>query len=559
VKRSVASLLLVVLTAAVAAQAWRCRRSSPPPHRPSRPAGPVTIRGFVRGADGPVKGAVVRVQATEHSVLSGADGAFELSAEAGKAVTVTAWREGHYIAWCHTTAGSGPVEIVLKPHYTEDNADYNWFSEEGAQGSKSCGHCMPRHYAEWKADAHSTSAINARFLSVYNGTDTRGNRSPRTRHRTDENHWIAPLKPDPNKPYYGPGYKLDFPNEPGNCAACHAPAAAAKLGFDLPGDVNNLTAREREGVFCEFCHKIGDVTLDASTGLPYWNTPGVNSMRLYRPEDGNQLFFGTFDDVTRRVTYSPLLTESRFCAPCHWGIFSGVLIYNSFGEWVDSPYSDPNVGKTCQDCHMPVTDDTWFVLPEKGGHHRKPGRIFNHRMPGAADVAFLQDTAKLVVHAERRDGRIVVDVEVTNEKAGHHIPTDHPSRNILLVLSVTDAAGNELEHLGRQVLPQWAGAGGDPDDYAGRPGKGYAKILEEVWTGTWPSIAYWRQTSLRADTRIEALATDRTHYEFRPPAKGGPVTVQARLIFRRAFKELAKQKKWNVKDILMEHEKAVVP
>jgi len=203
---------------------------------------------------------------------------------------------------------------------------------------------------------------------------------------------------------------------------------------------------------------------------------------------GTSAFFsaGTFDDVTRRVTYLPLLEDSAFCAPCHYGVFWGVVVYDSYGEWLRSPYSDPNTGKTCQDCHMPPTAAATFASPEKGGLRRTPGRIFNHRMPGAADTNLLQDTARLTVRAARRAGRIAVTVRVTNEKAGHHIPTDHPARNILLVVSAADANGAELEHLGRQVLPDWAGEGRAPDDYAGRPGKGYAKVLEELWTEVAP-------------------------------------------------------------------------
>ena len=34
-------------------------------------------------------------------------------------------------------------------------------------------------------------------------------------------------------------------------------------------------------------------------------------------------------------------------------VTGGVEIDNSYGEWLDSPYSDPKTGQTCQDCHMP--------------------------------------------------------------------------------------------------------------------------------------------------------------------------------------------------------------
>ena len=207
---------------------------------------------------------------------------------------------------------------------------------------------------------------------------------------------------------------------------------------------------------------------------------------------------------------------------------------------------------------MPRTKNTTFALPEKGGARRRAGCILSHRMPGADDVELLQDTASLNMRAQRVGERIKVEVLVTNEKAGHHIPTDHPARNILLVVSAIDARGQELECLSNQLIPDWGGKGDAPDDYAGQPGKGYAKILEELWTEISPTAAYWRQIILREDTRIPALATDVTHYEFRAPEDSGPITIEAKLIFRRAFKELARQKKWDMTDILMEQRTILV-
>ena len=207
---------------------------------------------------------------------------------------------------------------------------------------------------------------------------------------------------------------------------------------------------------------------------------------------------------------------------------------------------------------MPRRGATHFARPDKGGLKRDPQRIFSHLMPGASDIELLQNTAELEVKAERRGDRIFVEVRVTNVGAGHHIPTDHPARNILLIVTARDDQGRELGHLGDQVIPDWGGVGEDPNDYAGRPGKGYAKILEELWTEISPTAAYWRQTVLREDTRIPALATDVTYYEFLAP-EGGPVTIEAKLIFRRAFKLLMDQKSWDSPEILMEKVQVIVP
>lgn len=515
------------------------------------PEGP-TVSGIVIDADGPVAGAAVRVRATDNKTTTATDGSFTLSGlTTGVPVSITAWTEGYFVGWTSVAPGTEPVTITIKPYYTTDNPDYSWFSMEGAEGSKSCSHCMPA-YPEWQADAHSQSAVNPRFLTMYNGTDVHGNQSPPTRRGYSRDYGSFPLGPDPNQPYYGPGYKLDFPNTAGNCATCHVPAAAAKPGRAYTADPNQLSGIETEGVFCEFCHKIGDVTLDLATGLPYPNMPGVLSMRLHRPEEGQQLFFGNFDDVTRRVSYLPLEEESAFCAPCHFGVFWDTVIYDSFGEWLRSPYSDPETGQTCQDCHMPVAGYDYFVFPEKGGLHRDPNRIFSHLMPGATDEELLQNAVTMAATARLEGDAVVVQVDITNDKTGHHVPTDSPLRHLILLVQATDGQGQALPQLDGPMVPEWGGVG-DPAQgyYAGLPGKAFAKLLEELWTEVSPTGAYWNPTRVLDDNRLAAFVTDTSVYTFAAPT-GGEVTVKVTLLFRRAFKELMDQKGWDVPDIVME-------
>ncbi|MFQ6014088.1 MAG: carboxypeptidase-like regulatory domain-containing protein [Anaerolineae bacterium] len=189
-----------------------CAAPTPSPTVPSPTLPPDAVFGVVRDADGPVAGATVRVQATDNKTTTAADGSFLLSGlTATTPISVTAWAEGYFVGWTSAAPGPEPVTITIKPYYTTDNPDYGWFSLEGAEGSLSCSHCMPA-YSEWQADAHSQSAVNPRFLTMYNGTDVAGNQSPPTRFGYHRDYGSFPLRPDPNQPYYGPGYKLDFPD-----------------------------------------------------------------------------------------------------------------------------------------------------------------------------------------------------------------------------------------------------------------------------------------------------------------------------------------------------------
>jgi nitrate/TMAO reductase-like tetraheme cytochrome c subunit len=555
--------LLIGATLGVSAVMWAALSALPVAWSQAPPSG--TVSGVVIDAAGPVAGATVRVRATDLFTTTDAEGCFTLTnLPLGEAVDLTAWAPGYYITGGREyLSGADDVVLILIPHAAVDNADYDWLSAFASAGDASnCENCHASAQAsaaaalpfdEWAVDAHAQSAHNPRFLSMYAGTDLAGNQSPLTRYGYSRDYGRFPLRPDPTQPYYGPGYKLDFPATAGNCTACHAPAAAINAPYST--DPTLVSGVGTEGVTCDFCHKIWDVRLSPDTGLPYANMPGVLSLDFRRPPEGHQFFAGPYDDVGfagSEDTYSPVQTESAFCAACHFGTFWDTTIYNSFGEWLASPYSDPVTGKTCQDCHMPPLGAT-RVADHEQAMERDPATIFSHQMPGAADENLLQNTAELQVTAEQVGGQVIVTVAVTNTGAGHHIPTDSPLRQIILVVTATDAQGNALSQVEGPVLPSWAG------DLQGAPGIYFAKILQEIWTEVSPTGAYWNPTRIVEDTRLPALDTNTSTYAFAAPEGAGTVTVEARLIFRRAFYDLMQQKGWDIPDIVMERQTATLP
>lgn len=552
---------------------------------PSQTDLPSTLSGVVTTADGVVAGAIVQVQGTPNRTETDYHGQFTLDGIAGSPpVVLTAWSAGHYVGWVALDPasddwpGADAIMITLKPLPTSDNYDYGWFEFDGVEGSASCGLCH-REYDEWTADLHGNAATNPRFLTMYTGMDVHGNAGQLTQLGLDG----MAKPPDPDQPYYGPGYLLDNPNRTGNCAACHTPVASttpntrncawsgchtdltherAPVDLGQPVTPLNLTGDAADGISCDFCHKISDVVLDPDTHLPLPDMPGIMSLRLTRPVEGEQIFYGTVLDVNRRVSYLPLQSESEFCAPCHYGVFGGVVgagtvtggtvVYNSYGEWLDSPYSDPAAGQTCQDCHMPEVAENWFVSPEKGGLERDYVALHDHTMPGAADETLLQNAVTMVSTAERSGDELHVAVSITNDQTGHHVPTGTPIRSMMLVVEAFDADGKPLTQLEGLVNPAYAG------DFGGLPGKTFAKVLQDDWTGDYPTGAYWRPVTLIEDTRLAAFATDTTDYVFAAPADEA-VTVQVRLIFRRAFYDLMQQKGWDDPDIVMEQSTIQLP
>lgn len=551
-------LVLVAVLCWIGAALGMVLPAAPP--ETSYAQGASTVSGVVYDENGPAAGATVRIQGTTNETLTDGEGRFTLGGLAeGIPVTISAWKALYY---CAKVEGVMPpaegVTLTLRLYQTNDNPDYEWILPEG---ENSCASCKAGVTQIWlDNDAHARTSTNPRFLTMYNGTDVDGNQSPPTQYGYSRDYGRFPLRPDLSQPYYGPGYKLDFPATAGNCAACHTPGAAVDSPYET--DPNTVTGADTYGVHCDFCHKIADVSLDPSTGLPYPNRPGVLSMDIRRPfpedEDRYQLFFGTFDDdnVPMEDTYLPLLEESQFCAPCHYSVFWDTVIYNSFGEWLDSPYSVPKTGKTCQQCHMPapsILDGQVMtnVAPDKGGIERDPLTLYAHTNPGASSEALLQNTAELTLSAERHGGALEVLVDVTNTGAGHHIPTDSPLRQIFLVVTVTDANGNPVHLRYGPVLPEWAG------DLAGQPGAYFALILQEIWTEITPTGAYWNPTRVVEDTRLPALETYSTVFRFDIPENGA--LIEAQLIFRRAFYDLMQQKGWEVPDLLMESAVITLP
>jgi len=204
----------------------------------------------------------------------------------------------------------------------------------------------------------------------------------------------------------------------------------------------------------------------------------------------------------------------------------------------------------------PITN----VAPGAGGIERDPATIHSHTFPGAADAGLLQNTVSMAVAARLEAESVVVEVTITNDLTGHHVPTDSPLRQLILLVEATDESGQRLNLVDGPVLPAWCGTG-DPSDghYAGLPGTAYARILQELWTEIAPTGAYWNPTRQLSDTRLAAFESDTTTYRFSAPPTSGTVSIDAQLLFRRAFIQIMEWKGWEVPHIEMEHQTITVP
>lgn len=502
-----------------------------------------TFEGVVVSEDGKaVSDALVRLQGTALTATTNQEGRFEIRApKLPPSKYITAWKQGFYNGGEIAKNNLREHRIILQPLPESDNAQYRWIPprHNPEQGAKACADCHPEALFpvlnEWGKSAHAKSATNPLFLEFFSGSDERG-------------------------PLVGElGYKRDFPHSNGSCATCHVPAMALHNPFD--SDPRKASGIEREGVFCDLCHKVQDVVVDRVGGHP-----GILSMKLKRPENGQQIFFGPLDDVfPGQDSFNPIFKESRYCAACHDGKFWNVAVYSEFQEWSESSYAKRNIH--CQDCHMKPDGITRRVaLEREGSILRDPATLASHTLFGINDEAFMREAVTLSAKAEVGGGRMRVMATVKNVKAGHHIPTGSPMRNMVLRVDAIDGNGKRLAMMDGETVPLWAGSGPEAEgNHAGLPGKGYAKVLKR-----WPEYLaenrsqglshlypspFWRPIVLDYDSRIPAEGTDTSAYGFKLPEDvAKPVRVSVRLIYRKTFKSWLKPQAGETNDLLLASE-----
>ena len=171
----------------------------------------------------------------------------------------------------------------------------------------------------------------------------------------------------------------------------------------------------------------------------------------------------------------------------------------------------------------------------------------------AGKSLLIEGAATVTVDAVKEDGKIKVNVAVVNTRAGHKLPTDSPLRHLILVVEARDENGRLLSLVDGPTIPDWGGKGGQPQDYAGRPGVIYGNILKDKDTNMVPTVAYWNPTVPAwdgSDTRLRPNERVPSQYSFVLQSHG-EVTVTAQLIYRNAFIDIVRQKGWLLQDILV--------
>ena len=510
------------------------------------------------------EGVVVRV--TNSTQVDSSDNDMFRVVSCDSSQFISAWAPGREAAFLRCDGQSTSYQIQLRPLNGYDNAGYSWVAANGY-----CSNCHSglfaagyNELAEWSMSGHAKVFDNRHFETMYQGTSLGGYASPQTQWAL-ANYDRVRLPPALNN-YYGPGFKLDFPEQAGNCAYCHAPATipSSQINVDLSSFFPKPAGVQGEGVTCDVCHKVLNVTLD-NNGYPFVDRPGVLSFLFLRPD--SSFTTGPFANILTRdfnlpldhsLACAPVFSKSEFCAACHYGKFGNMQIYNSYGEWKQSKYGDNPAESdymTCQDCHMshlvPGKDNPPSSRRQACSESDPNFQNFDHNMMsfgwdenlGREIPLLVRGAAKIKMdfkYEPEKKNSLNVVVRVQNVRAGHKFPTDSPLRHLILVVDAKDQLGTPLSQSDGERIPNWGG------EYRGLPGKIFANLLVEKDTNVSPTAAYWNETKLAwdgADTRLIPDEADKSEYSF-PILATGEIKVTVTLIYRFAFYDLMAQKQW---------------
>ena len=395
--------------------------------------------------------------------------------------------------------------------------------------SSACDSCHKDQYDEWRSSNHARAAINVRVRDLYSGDGTADN------------------------PHSARGYVFidsHSADNSGLCATCHSPN---ERPLD-PGAVkfNEVsTVAGKEGVTCTSCHQLHVINdqvdeIHLLGNAEFFLPPGNSADRFV---------WGPLSDVgTNRMNafYAPVFSDSRMCASCHEYVTpaTGAPGQETYSEWLASPAAVDGI--SCQDCHMPPAAEPGKIAsgsaPTRPGSQRR-----DHSFPGVYSGR-LGDPVELALVVEEISADTVrVRSELTSLVQGHRWPTGVDPRNALLVIEVR-LDGQPLTPIGGDVLPFWASA--DPEvapgngDYAGRPGRGYAKVLEGRINGEGPivrPVPFIDAEVLFEKTTLGPGETDVGNYTFALPAvvqQGAVLEVHGQVLYRRAWRDWAVAKGW---------------
>jgi hypothetical protein len=208
-----------------------------------------------------------------------------------------------------------------------------------------------------------------------------------------------------------------------NCLGCHAPVAVQT------GDLELVRKVSWEGITCDYCHSIQEVTTaggNPKAKVEFTLVKSGPSKDLFSPAHGTR--------------FSPLHTSSLACITCHeYSNTQGFPVLATYSEWKNSSYGKGELG--CQGCHMyRIAGDV--VDPRIT---RSAMLTLNlHEIPGGHSIQQLNKAIKADLACGREGEQLRVVVKLSNRGAGHDVPTGSALRQLILELDADSLDGHRF-------------------------------------------------------------------------------------------------------------------
>lgn len=458
-----------------------------------------TVKGIVTDGKNPIAGALVLQGGGKPAFETQADGTFSIgmTTTIPGTPTVVAAKIGYRSNGVEFfEVPNENVEIILHAISPPDNHTSYPYGPPGVgdaaidNSTAVCGHCHTTLVAQFLTSAHAKSAKDPLVQDLYAGTANldattcttiggvfRAGLSPGTELNVATKCYVGGgVLPDlngcgaPNSLSCDDPYLLsaEKPTQFGHCADCHAAGLPGPTGGRNLLEATELTFQY--GNHCDVCHKISDVDLTKPPGV-------AGRLVIQRPRETvtgepgaklRQAMFGPLLDVPNEFmggSYQPKFSQAIFCAGCHEqeqealvpgttlapNFQNGLPTHSTYSEWADSAWAA--AGTQCQHCHMPPNGDLVNTVdttePEKAsityGFPRPAEEIRSHtfRGPLAGPSRLLDAALGMWLEAKIDNADLNVRVKLSNQGAGHALPTGEPMRSLLLVVQAT-ACGKNL-------------------------------------------------------------------------------------------------------------------
>ncbi len=207
------------------------------------------------------------------------------------------------------------------------------------------------------------------------------------------------------------------------CLSCHSPIAVQS------GDLALIKKVSWEGITCDYCHSIRDVTLT-----------GPNPKATV---DYSLVKSGPWKGVTspaHGTAFSAVHTSALICASCHeYRNSLGFPVLTTYSEWSKSAYGAKN--QSCQSCHMYQVQGN-VVDPRV--QRTAEATINLHQIPGSHSMQQLEKALHSQLSATHEGGQLRIVVEITNRGAGHFVPTGSPMRQLILEVRADPYGGAQM-------------------------------------------------------------------------------------------------------------------